>query len=78
MVPKMFEPLKFDLYWFYLPFSDDPNEHNDLSKQYPDVVKELKAKLEEYKKSYVPPKKPPIDPKANPDNYDGYWSPGWC
>lgn len=59
-------------------FSDDPNERMDISEKHPDVVKELKAKLEEYKKNYVPPLKPPIDPKSNPSNYGGFWSPGWC
>ena len=58
--------------------SDDPNEHNDVSEKYPDVVDKIKAKLEEYKKDYVPPNKPPPDKKSNPANFGGFWSPGWC
>ncbi|XP_053394849.1 arylsulfatase B-like [Mercenaria mercenaria] len=57
---------------------DDPTEHHDVSKQYPDIVKTLKAKLDEYRKSYVTPNFPFNDPKANPKNYGGYWMPGWC
>lgn len=57
---------------------DDPNEHNDVSENHPDIVKQLKAKIEIYKKNYVPPLKPPVDPKSNPSNYGGFWSPGWC
>lgn len=57
---------------------EDPNEHNDISEKYPEIVKLLKEKLEEYKKDYVAPLNPPIDPKSNPKNYGGFWSPGWC
>ncbi|KAL4219483.1 hypothetical protein ACF0H5_022061 [Mactra antiquata] len=56
----------------------DPNERNDISKQHPDIVKELKDKLDEYRKSYVTPVPDTPVPASNPDNYDGYWMPGWC
>lgn len=57
---------------------DDPNEHNDVSEKYPDIVDKIKAKLEEYKKDYVPPNHPPPDKKSDPSNFGGFWSPGWC
>ena len=63
---------------YIFTISDDPNEHNDISEQHPDIVKKLKARIEEYKKSYVHPQQPPIDPKSNPDHYGGFWTPGWC
>ena len=58
--------------------SDDPNEHHDISAKNPKIVEQLKQKLEDYKKEYVAPVHPPVDPKSNPTNWDGYWSPGWC
>ncbi|XP_060560509.1 arylsulfatase B-like [Ruditapes philippinarum] len=57
---------------------DDPTEHNDLSKQFPDVVKKLRAKLDEYRKAYVKPNFPKNDDKSDPKYYDGHWAPGWC
>lgn len=57
---------------------DDPTEHNDLSELFPNVVTQLKDKLDVYRKSLVEPKKFVPDPKSNPDNFGGYWMPGWC
>lgn len=57
---------------------DDPTEHNDLSNELPHVVDQLKSRLDEYRKSLVPPKAKFPDPKSNPTLYGGYWTPGWC
>ena len=57
---------------------DDPTEHTDLSKEYPEIVDKLKRKLDVYRKSLVPPKAKIPDPRSNPERYGGYWSPGWC
>lgn len=57
---------------------DDPTEHNDLSELYPELVKEMEAKLDEYRKSYVEPKTYAYDPRSNPKNFGGFWTPGWC
>ncbi|XP_060588766.1 arylsulfatase I-like [Ruditapes philippinarum] len=57
---------------------DDPTEHNDLSKELPDVVIKLKAKLDEYRKAYVKPNSPKNDDKSNPKYHGGHWMPGWC
>ncbi|KAK3105238.1 hypothetical protein FSP39_020441 [Pinctada imbricata] len=58
---------------------DDPTEHNDLSKQYLDKVRELSARLNELTKSAVKPNYPDIpDPKSLPSRFGGAWSPGWC
>ena len=61
-----------------ISFSADPTEHFDIADQHPDIVEDMKKKLEQYKASEVPPNYPPPDPKSNPDNFGGNWSPGWC
>lgn len=56
----------------------DPNEHVDVQAKYPDVFKQMVARLEEYRKSLVPANWPPHDPASFPENFNGTWSPGWC
>ncbi|CAH1273093.1 ARSB [Branchiostoma lanceolatum] len=57
---------------------DDPTEHHNLADTMPDKLKEMQAKLAEYRKSLVPAINPPPDPKSNPQDWGGAWSPGWC
>lgn len=57
---------------------DDPNEHVDLSRKHPDIVKKLKARLEYYHKQIVPANFPKNSASSAPTNYGGFWSPGWC
>eukprot|EP00058_Branchiostoma_floridae_P019574 XP_002605064.1 hypothetical protein BRAFLDRAFT_124136 [Branchiostoma floridae] len=57
---------------------DDPTEHHNLADSMPDKLREMQAKLAEYRKSLVPAIFPAPDPKSNPDNWGGAWSPGWC
>ncbi|XP_053378601.1 arylsulfatase I-like [Mercenaria mercenaria] len=57
---------------------NDPTEHEDVSKLHPDVVNQLKAKLDEYRKSYVEPKTYAYDPRSDPQKFGGFWTPGWC
>ncbi|XP_061179842.1 arylsulfatase B-like [Saccostrea echinata] len=57
---------------------DDPNEHVDLSKKLPDVVSKLKSRLDSYHKQIVPADFPPSSKSAAPQNYGGFWTPGWC
>jgi arylsulfatase A-like enzyme len=52
----------------------DPNERDDVSKKYPEVVKKLKARLAEYKKTMVPPGNKKPDPKCDPAKA-GVWEP---
>jgi hypothetical protein len=56
----------------------DPYEHHDVKDKYPDVLKQMMARLEEYRKSLVPAQWPPHDPASFPENFNGTWSPGWC
>ena len=56
----------------------DPTEHFDIADQHPDIVTEMKKKLEKYRQSLVPANFPSPDPKSNPKYFGGNWSPGWC
>ncbi|BFZ22838.1 hypothetical protein BsWGS_25876 [Bradybaena similaris] len=57
---------------------DDPYEEHNLYDQLPKVAKKLHDRLMKYKKRYVPPNFPQPSPLADPENYGGFWSPGWC
>ncbi|KAK7481483.1 hypothetical protein BaRGS_00027245 [Batillaria attramentaria] len=67
-------PAEFQLY----NIRDDPTERNDLAENNPEVLAKMKARLEEWRKTLVPANMPPDDPAANPKNFGGAWSPGWC
>ena len=56
----------------------DPEERNDLSESQPDMMKMLMSRLRRWMASGVPPRNAPIDPKGDPKNWGGVWSPGWC
>ncbi|XP_052697879.1 arylsulfatase B-like [Crassostrea angulata] len=68
----------FDDIMMLFNLKDDPNEHVDLSKKHPDIVKKLKSRLEYYHKQIVPANFPSISPSSAPSNYGGFWTPGWC
>ncbi|KAK7500422.1 hypothetical protein BaRGS_00008329 [Batillaria attramentaria] len=57
---------------------DDPTERNDVKDEYPEVLAEMKERLRKWRESLVPANFPPDDPAADPNNFDGVWSPGWC
>ncbi|XP_033759914.1 arylsulfatase B-like [Pecten maximus] len=59
---------------------DDPYERHDLSLSvsHAPIVEELSRKMAEYHKQMVPANFPPISDAGNPQNFGGYWSPGWC
>ncbi|XP_005103162.1 arylsulfatase B [Aplysia californica] len=57
---------------------DDPYEHNNLYDKLPEVVEKLKARMSHYYTMMVPANYPPNDPKADPNNFDLWWQPGWC
>ncbi|EDO38943.1 predicted protein [Nematostella vectensis] len=54
---------------------EDPCEYHDLSNQLPEVLAEMKTRLEYYKNIALPPWFPPINKAANPANFGGFWSP---
>ncbi|XP_060083290.1 arylsulfatase B-like isoform X1 [Ylistrum balloti] len=57
---------------------DDPNEHDDLSTKLPDLVEKLRTRMAEYHKQMVPANYPAGTSTADPKNYNGFWTPGWC
>ncbi|XP_064601359.1 arylsulfatase J-like [Liolophura sinensis] len=68
------ESIDFRLY----DIEADPSEHFDLASQFPSIVKLMKRKLKQYRKSTVPAGNQPHDQRGNPNNFGGAWSPGWC
>ncbi|XP_070563089.1 arylsulfatase B-like [Ptychodera flava] len=54
---------------------DDPEERHDLSQKFPMKVEELRRRLDEYRKGVVPLIDTTLDPKGDPDNFDGVFSP---
>lgn len=55
--------------------SADPYERCDLSRQRPEVVRHLMARLAHYNRTAVPVHFPPDDPRAHPDRHGGAWMP---
>ncbi|CAH3038820.1 unnamed protein product [Porites evermanni] len=54
---------------------NDPCEYVNQAKNNPDVLNRMLQWLEEFKNTMVPPRNKPVDPKANPNNFGGVWSP---
>ncbi|XP_070532645.1 arylsulfatase J-like isoform X2 [Ptychodera flava] len=69
---------KTGLYLYNL--KDDPIERYNLAEKMSGKVRTLTARLEEYKKKYVPSFKRSEAriKEGQPDNFGGVWSPGWC
>lgn len=55
--------------------SDDPCEYFNLASAFPKIVDFLKARLQVYHDSMLPPANKPIDPKGNPQLNGGVWKP---
>ena len=53
----------------------DPNERNNVAHMYPTVVQQLKDRIEHYNATHIEQLDPPLDPKSNPDNFGGVWTP---
>lgn len=51
----------------------DPCEYTDVAASHPDVMAILKARLQDYIDTAVPPRNKPWDPLANPK----YWGYTW-
>jgi len=56
----------------------DPEEREDLAEVYPEIVDEMRAKLDEYIADLPEGFYPPKDPAGKPENFGGIWSAGWC
>ena len=57
---------------------DDPNETEELSSVYPDLLEELKSQYEELLKEMVPEDKPPQNPLEDITDGNGNLSLTWC
>ena len=55
--------------------ADDPCEYVDLAKNESELVESMLKRLEGFKETMVPTRNQPLDPKANPNNFGGVWSP---
>ena len=56
----------------------DPFERNNIAEENPTIVNELMDKLDQYKKTMIPPNVEPETEKGNPKYFNGVYSPGWC
>ncbi|XP_065900217.1 arylsulfatase I-like [Dysidea avara] len=55
--------------------TEDPNERNNVADQHPDIVKQLKERIEYYNSTHIVQLDPPLDPKSKPSNFNGIWTP---
>ena len=55
--------------------AEDPNEHNDLSEEKPEVVRELLDLLVKFNATAVPVKYPAPDPLGDPGKHGGIYGP---
>ncbi|CAH1403410.1 unnamed protein product [Nezara viridula] len=71
------EALKVDCHSKYCLYDilEDPSECKDLASSHPDIVKLLSGRLKDYRKVMVPTANFSYDPRADPKNWDDYWSP---
>ena len=53
----------------------DPHERHNVAHLYPEKVEELKARIEFYNSTHIEQLDPPMDPKSDPSNFDGVWTP---
>ncbi|KAK7103388.1 hypothetical protein V1264_018294 [Littorina saxatilis] len=56
----------------------DPEERNDILDSHQDVFQQMKARLDSYRPSLLPSKTTDRVHAADPSNFNGNWSPGWC
>lgn len=60
---------------FLFNVTNDPEERDELSEQYPDVVRDLLARIEMYNSTAVPARFPAPDPNSKPSRHGGVWVP---
>ena len=57
---------------------EDPSETVNLADSEPAIVEDLRSRLEAYIADLPDGFYPPNDPSADPENWGGVWSDGWC
>ena len=60
---------------FLFNIREDPEERNELSGIYPDMVSSLIQRLKDYNATAVPVRYPDPDPASNPELYGNVWTP---
>ncbi|CAL4147956.1 unnamed protein product, partial [Meganyctiphanes norvegica] len=68
------EPIKL----FLFNLKDDPNEHKDLSKRHPGILKDILQRVKDEALKIVPADVCGNDEKGDPKHWGNIWSPGWC
>ena len=53
-------------------------ERNNLAKLYPNLVQNMKTRLDELRRDMIPADDPPDDNRGDPKLWNGSFSPGWC
>ena len=64
------EPYTPNLTWLF-NIKEDPNERKNVANEHPDIVKQLKERIEYYNSTHIVQ----LDPKSNPVNFGGVWTP---
>lgn len=54
--------------------ANDPCELNNLAEKFPNIVKALSTRLQDFNSSAVPPANMPIDERGNPMFFDRTWT----
>ena len=60
---------------FLFNIREDPEERNELSKVYPEMVNNLMRRLKEYNATAVPVRYPKPDPASLPELHGNVWAP---
>ena len=61
-----------------LLYADDPEERRNIIEEFPQVAEALEEKLKVYVEEMVPAYLLDDSVDADPDNFGGFWSYGWC
>jgi len=60
---------------FLFNITNDPEEREEISRQHPNVVQDLLARIRMYNSTAVPGRFPKPDPLSNPQLHGGVWKP---
>ena len=67
-------PVNPSLTWLF-NLTSDPTEHHNVADDHPDVVAELKSRIEVYNSTHLVQMYYPIDQTSNPLKYQDVWTP---
>lgn len=56
----------------------DPYERHNIAALEPEVLEGMLGRLVPELRRYVLPHNPPLSKLGDPNNFGGFWSPGWC